>query len=96
MITVEEKIQEDYLSILERSISLEIRKELEVEIPSWAYSLINKRVHLKSLEGIYKVIAVVPNGLVITCNKWLNNNSLLNDRLVKFDDFKCIAGGKFN
>ena len=55
---------------------------------------IGDSIHLKSKDGIYKIVDIGKNNLVITCNKWQSEKNPLH--LVSKHDFHCLAGGLYN
>lgn len=85
---------ESYRLWLEQYIPRDIQIELNKQIPKELYKLINKKIHLRSKQGIYTVLRLVPNGMILTCGTWRYSNH--KERLYPFEDFKCLAGGKWN
>lgn len=52
-------------------------------------------IHLKSRQGIYKVVSVDYYTISITCNKWSVDGSQP-IKIISKSDFKCYAGGLHN
>jgi hypothetical protein len=80
-------------NILEACVPSEIRKELNKQIPKELWQYVGKKIHIKSRRGIYTVLELVPNGIIITSKTIQHERPYL---LVPFDDFKCLAGGLNN
>jgi hypothetical protein len=55
-------------------------------------NLINKKIHIKSRQGIYTVKRVTKNKLCLTCKSWYDKKEMWVDNF----DFKCLAGGFHN
>jgi hypothetical protein len=52
---------------------------------------IGNRIHLKTFEGMYKIIAMDHKYVTISCNKWQQLGKP--NKQVLIDDIKCLAGG---
>jgi hypothetical protein len=52
---------------------------------------IGNRIHLKTFQGMYKIIAMDHSHVTISCNKWKTLGKP--DVKVKIEDIKCLAGG---
>lgn len=52
------------------------------------------RIHIYSRNGIYRVVKAKKNEIDITCNVWEYEENPI--RTIKYDDFKCLAGGIWN
>lgn len=52
-------------------------------------------IHLKSRQGIYKVVSVDYYTILITCNKWSIDGNQVN-KIISKSDFKCYAGRLWN
>lgn len=52
---------------------------------------VGNRIHLKTFQGMYKIIAMDHQHVIITCNKWKTLGKP--DVKVKIEDIKCLAGG---
>lgn len=52
---------------------------------------IGNRIHLKTFQGMYKIIAMDHEHVTISCNKWKSLGKP--DVKVKIEDIKCLAGG---
>ena len=52
------------------------------------------RIHIYSRNGIYRVVKAKKNEIDITCNVWKYEDNPI--RTIKYDDFKCLAGGIWN
>jgi len=50
------------------------------------------KIHIKSRRGIYEVVDVIDNNIVITCKIWQYDNNKY--RRVNKDDFQCFAGDR--
>jgi hypothetical protein len=68
-------------------------KKQQIVTPTEKYK-IGDSIHLKSRDGIYKIVDIGKNNLVITCNKWQVEKHPLH--LVSRHDFHCLAGGLYN
>jgi hypothetical protein len=55
---------------------------------------IGNRIHLKTFEGMYKIIAMDHKYVTISCNKWQQLGKP--NKQVLIDDIKCLAGGLNN
>lgn len=51
-------------------------------------------IHINSRRGIYRIVDIVDDCLIITCNKWSRDPDP--NHIVKKSDFKCLAGGGRN
>ena len=57
------------------------------------------KIHLKSKEGMYTVVATRINGLYISCKMWqaINNHpKFIVKKWIEYSDIKCLAGGLHN
>ena len=52
---------------------------------------IGNRIHLKTFQGMYKIVAMDHSHVTISCNKWKTLGKP--DVKVKIEDIKCLAGG---
>lgn len=52
---------------------------------------IGNRIHLKTFEGMYKIVAMDHKYVTISCNKWKTLGKP--DKQVLIEDVKCLAGG---
>ena len=52
-------------------------------------------IHLKSRQGIYRVVSVDYYTILITCNKWSVDGNQVN-KIISKADFKCYAGKLWN
>lgn len=52
---------------------------------------IGNRIHIKTFEGMYQIIAIDHTHVVITCNKWKTLGKP--SKKVLLEDIKCLAGG---
>lgn len=52
---------------------------------------IGNRIHLKTFEGMYKIIAMDHKYVTISCNKWQKLGKP--NKQVLIEDIKCLAGG---
>lgn len=52
---------------------------------------IGNRIHLKTFEGMYKIIAMDNKYVTISCNKWQKLGKP--NKQVLIEDIKCLAGG---
>jgi hypothetical protein len=52
---------------------------------------IGNRIHLKTFQGMYKIVAMDHTHVTITCNKWKNIGKP--NVKVRIEDIKCLAGG---
>jgi hypothetical protein len=52
---------------------------------------VGNRIHLKTFQGMYKIIAMDHSHVTISCNKWKTLGKP--DVKVKIEDIKCLAGG---
>lgn len=52
---------------------------------------IGNRIHIKTFEGMYQIIAIDHTHVTITCNKWKTLGKP--DKKVLLEDIKCLAGG---
>jgi hypothetical protein len=77
-------------NILEACVPAEIRRELNKQIPKELWKHVGKRIHIKSRQGIYTLLELVLNGMVITAKTIQRERPYF---IVPFDDFKCLAGG---
>lgn len=86
----------EYDFLLDKCIPRRLRYKLMRGIPQEIKKAVGKKIHLKSKRGIYQVLRVVPNGMILTCGTWRYDKPGLHERLIPFNDFKCLAGGKWN
>ena len=52
---------------------------------------VGNRIHLKTFQGMYKIVAMDHSHVTISCNKWKTLGKP--DIKVKIEDIKCLAGG---
>jgi len=52
---------------------------------------VGNRIHLKTFEGMYKIVAMDHRHVTISCNKWKTLGKP--DKQVLIEDIKCLAGG---
>jgi hypothetical protein len=69
----------------------EVIVALETEVrPTWLTHLIGRKIHLRTLNGMYTVVRATKYKLCLTANTiapkefWVDNS-----------EFRCIAGGKY-
>lgn len=55
---------------------------------------IGNRIHLKTFQGMYKIIAMDHKYVTISCNKWQQLGKP--NKQVLIEDIKCLAGGLNN
>ena len=55
---------------------------------------VGNRVHLKTFQGMYKIIAMDHKYVTISCNKWQQLGKP--NKQVLIEDIKCLAGGLNN
>ena len=51
-------------------------------------------IHIHSRRGIYKLIEIRQDSLIITCKKWQYEENPLHE--IPKNDFQCLAGGVLN
>ncbi len=56
---------------------------------------VDDNIHIKSRQGIYRVVSVDYYTILITCNKWSIDGNQVN-KIISKSDFKCYAGRLWN
>lgn len=55
---------------------------------------VGDKIHIHSRRGIYEIVSILEDRLVITCKKWSYEDNPFHT--IDHSDFKCLAGGLHN